>query len=591
MRILVVEDDEILQSLLKLRLSAENYAIDAAIDGLKGWEYASTYEYDLLILDVVLPKLDGLSLCQRLRHAGYTLPILMLTSQDTSSAKIMGLDAGADDYMVKPFDEPELIARVRALLRRGSTNPLPIVTCGDLHLNSSSHEVFYGKTLLNLTAKEYALLEMMMRESQHVFSNEEILESLWSSEEFPVDATVRSHMRRLRNKLTAVGAPPDLIATSHGRGYYLKFVPSTSPSVSPSSTSGPITALPSSPLPAITSPIPASPIPALPIPASPIPVSRIPALPVQGSPLHSNHYSSKYVSEKLPVSSSDVAEPSNADITIQPTSRATYNTTQLKSTTKPSEAEQQIQYLELLNQTWQQHRSSCLDRLTVIRIAIEQLEIDQLNPELQAEAYRVAHTLVGSLGTFGLHDAMELARSLDQELHHDLYVEPSQADYLRSLLQQLQIHIETTESIDHLPVVPAQGREGAKSKLRLMLVDDDPLFLKVFSPQLQHYGFQVSTLNHPEQFWTLLENIHPDVLVLDVKMPKMTGLSLCQALRTSPNWQKIPVLFLSSDCDIKTQQEAFAVGADDYLCKPMTARHLTQRIQHRLQRIQAIAKP
>lgn len=593
MRILVVEDDEILQSLLKLRLSAENYAIDAAIDGLKGWEYASTYEYDLLILDVVLPKLDGLSLCQRLRHAGYTLPILMLTSQDTSSAKIMGLDAGADDYMVKPFDEPELIARVRALLRRGSTNPLPIVTCGDLHLNSSSHEVFYGKTLLNLTAKEYALLEMMMRESQHVFSNEEILESLWSSEEFPVDATVRSHMRRLRNKLTAVGAPPDLIATSHGRGYYLKFVPSTSPSVSSSSTSGPITALPSSPSPAITSPIPASPIP-----ASPIPVSRIPASPVQGSPLHSNHYSSKYVSEKLPVSSSDVAEPSNADITIQPTSRATYNTTQLKSTTKPSEAkpseaEQQIQYLELLNQTWQQHRSSCLDRLAVIRIAIEQLEVDQLNPELQAEAYRVAHTLVGSLGTFGLHEAMELARSLDQELHHDLYVEPSQADYLRSLLQQLQAQIESTESINQLPIRSAHDyiNERSKSKLRLMLVDDDPIFLKVFSPQLQHYGFQVSTLNHPEQFWTLLESIHPDVLVLDVKMPNMTGLSLCQALRTSPNWQKIPVLFLSADRDIKTQNEAFAVGADDYLCKPMTAQHLSQRIQHRLQRIQAIAKP
>jgi PAS domain S-box-containing protein len=169
----------------------------------------------------------GLTICrkiieQRLRAAESTTPILLLTGQNTSVAKIMGLNAGADDYVVKPFDEAELIVRIRALLRRSSTNPLPVLSWSELWLNFSTCEVTYAGKPLTLTAKEYALLELLLRESQHVFSNEEILESLWSSEEFPVDATVRSHIRRLRHKLTVVGAPPDLIATAHGRGYYLK---------------------------------------------------------------------------------------------------------------------------------------------------------------------------------------------------------------------------------------------------------------------------------------------------------------------------------------------------------------------------------
>ncbi|MGB3615284.1 MAG: response regulator transcription factor, partial [Elainellaceae cyanobacterium] len=222
MRILLVEDDGALRSLLTQRLRAENYAVDAVTDGHYGWEYASTYDYDLLILDVLLPHLDGVTLCKRLRSRDYTLPILLLTAQDTRAAKRIGWDAGADDYVVKPFDEEDLVARVRALLRRSSANPLPTLTWGPLWLDTNTSEVSYDSEVLSLTAKEHALLEMMLRDSQHVFSSEDIIEGLWASEEFPTDATVRSHVRRLRQKLSAAGAPTDLIATSHGRGYYLK---------------------------------------------------------------------------------------------------------------------------------------------------------------------------------------------------------------------------------------------------------------------------------------------------------------------------------------------------------------------------------
>ncbi len=516
MRILIVEDDDVLRALLTQRLSEQHYAIDAATDGLLGWEYASTYEYDLLVLDVVLPKLDGLALCKKLRHAGYTLPILILTAQDTVTAKTLGLDAGADDYVVKPFDEAELIARIRALLRRSCSNPLPILTWGDLWLNSNTHEVSYAGDVLDLTAKEYSLLEMMMRESQHVFSKEEILDSLWSAEEFPVEATVRSHMRRLRNKLTAIGAPTDLISTAHGQGYYLK-PPSTDPEselLTPEETTPPD----SPPLDAI---------------------------------------------------------------------------------------QKQAQYLELLNQTWQNHRSRFLDRVQEVRAAIENLQNNCLTVQAQTDAYRVVHTFVGTLGTFGLQKAMIISRNLEQELHPDIYPEPSQAPYLQTLLTELQAQIEDTESLPTLPAISSRSTEAGRvsspisgrsnlvrlpSDIRVLWVDDDPLFLQASSKQLQGYGFQVSTLDDPKQFWPVLEGVHPDVLILDIQMPQVNGLELCQVLRSKPHWQKIPVMFLSMFADSKTQHDAFAVGADDYLCKQIATQDLSDRIHHRLQRIQVFSQ-
>jgi DNA-binding response OmpR family regulator/HPt (histidine-containing phosphotransfer) domain-containing protein len=527
MRILVIEDDDVLRGLLTRQLSGHNYAIDGAIDGKSGWEYASTYKYDLIILDVLLPLIDGISLCQKLRQAGYTIPVLMLTSQDTSQAKIVGLDAGADDYMVKPFDEAELIARVRALLRRGSSNPLPIITWGDLWLNSNSREVSYAGEVLDLTAKEYGLLEMMLRESQHVFSKEEILESLWSSEEFPVDATVRSHMRRLRHKLTAVGAPPDLIATSHGRGYYLK--PCAVVAELDSST----TFVP----PAIT----------------------------------------------------------DSGATTEPTTGTAQSATVLVPEIVPQDDVdriRQIQYWDLLNRTWKNNRSNCIKRVQQIRAAVNQLQSNSLTAQTQSDAYRAAHNLVGTLGTFGMTLAMNLSRRLEQELHPDLYPDGSQAELIDTLTTDLQQQIDITDSLPNRPkaAIDDSIRLRSNSDIRLMVVDDDPILLQSLTHQLGAYNFQVSTLDDPQQFWIVLNGVQPDCLILDIQMPLINGLQLCQELRSKLNWQKLPVLFLSTLADARTQQDAFAVGADDYLCKPMSAEDLSNRIQYRLHRIKTYSQ-
>lgn len=221
MRILLVEDDEAVIQVLRKSLESQHYVVDLVRTGEAGWRYGSAFDYGLILLDAALPELDGICLCQRLRAEGCTTPILLLMTETTPADKIRALDAGADDYVIKPFDLGELSARIRALLRRSKANPSPILAWENLLLNPSTCEVTYSGQPLTLTAKEYELLELLLRDSQHVFSTDEILDSLWSSEEFPAEATVRSHIRRLRHKLTAAGAP-DLIATVHGRGYYLR---------------------------------------------------------------------------------------------------------------------------------------------------------------------------------------------------------------------------------------------------------------------------------------------------------------------------------------------------------------------------------
>lgn len=222
MRILLVEDDELLAEALAEALNDQRYVVDVVNDGETGWEYIESFEYDLLLLDVMLPKLDGFSLCRRLRSRQYNTPVLMLTARETSHDKVTGLDAGADDYLVKPVDLAELLARIRALLRRGAISTPPVLTWGELRLDPSSYEVSYDNQTLHLTPKEYSFLELFVRNGRRVFSRSIIVEHLWSMEEPPGDETIRAHIKSLRQKLRSVGAPDDFIETVHGIGYRLK---------------------------------------------------------------------------------------------------------------------------------------------------------------------------------------------------------------------------------------------------------------------------------------------------------------------------------------------------------------------------------
>jgi DNA-binding response OmpR family regulator len=222
MKILLIEDDDRIANSLAEALRDRRYVVETATDGRSGLELAEAFEYDLILLDVMLPELDGVSLCRQLRNSGRTTPVLMLTARDSSGDKVLGLDAGADDYVVKPFDLAELLARVRALLRRGNSQPSPVLTWEKLHLDPSSLQVQYNEVPLSLTPKEYGLVELFLRNPGRVVTRDLIFDRLWCYDgDIPGEDTINAHMRRLRKKLRAAGAPPDLIETLYGIGYRL----------------------------------------------------------------------------------------------------------------------------------------------------------------------------------------------------------------------------------------------------------------------------------------------------------------------------------------------------------------------------------
>lgn len=220
MRILLVEDERKLALSLKKILSAESYAVDVCFDGQEGYEAASVEDYDLIILDIGLPSLDGVAISQRLRSEKIKTPIIMLTARDSTDNKIEGLDSGADDYIVKPFVFKELLARIRALLRRDENARELILEVDSLTLDPSSHIVKRSGKEINLSGKEYALLEFLMRKKNQIASKTQIIEHVWDIDTDPFSNIVDVYMGYLRKKIDKpfIKEKP-LIHTVKGIGY------------------------------------------------------------------------------------------------------------------------------------------------------------------------------------------------------------------------------------------------------------------------------------------------------------------------------------------------------------------------------------
>lgn len=221
MKILLVEDESHTQEILQTALSRQNFLVDQATDGEMAWELIQQFNYDLVLLDVMLPKLDGFSLCRRLRQADNPVLILLLTIRDRLNDKILGFESGADDYLTKPFALPELFARIRSLTRRQATLVPPVLSYGLLSLNLTSRQITYAGQPLKVGRKEYLFLELLLRHPNRVFSRSEIIDRLWSlDQEVPNESTIKSHVRSIRRKLEQVGAK-NAIETLYGQGYRL----------------------------------------------------------------------------------------------------------------------------------------------------------------------------------------------------------------------------------------------------------------------------------------------------------------------------------------------------------------------------------
>ncbi|OGO13137.1 MAG: DNA-binding response regulator [Chloroflexi bacterium RBG_13_68_17] len=219
-RVLIIEDEEKILDFLRRGLSYEGYRVETAADGTAGLNAARETPPDLVVLDWMLPGLDGLEVCKRLR-AGSEVPILMLTAKDAVSDRVQGLDAGADDYLVKPFEFDELLARIRALLRRARPEGAETLSFADLRLDTGTHQGFRGERAFELTAKEYELLELFLRHPRQVLTREVIFDRVWGYDFGGESNIIEVYIRYLRQK-TEEGGEPRLIHTVRGVGYVLR---------------------------------------------------------------------------------------------------------------------------------------------------------------------------------------------------------------------------------------------------------------------------------------------------------------------------------------------------------------------------------
>lgn len=227
MRILIVEDEHKINRSVCQALREEAYAVDSATDGEQGEELALVNDYDLIILDLMLPKKGGMALCRGLRERDLSTPILMLTARDTVEDRVEGLDSGADDYLVKPFHMDELLARARALLRRDTGVKSTRLQLADLIMDTSSHRVMRAGNAIDLTSKEYAMLEYFMRNQDQVLTRTIISEHVWDEEFDSLSNIIDVYIRRLRRKIDE-GYAPRLLHTIRGSGYLLGILPEDS---------------------------------------------------------------------------------------------------------------------------------------------------------------------------------------------------------------------------------------------------------------------------------------------------------------------------------------------------------------------------
>lgn len=222
MRVLVIEDDKAMAGLLKKGLEEENHIVSVAYDGREGLDFVQSYEFDVIVLDWMLPGMDGIEIARRLRRSGDAAPILMLTAKDAVPDIVKGLDAGTDDYLTKPFSFVELLARLRALGRRSTAKPpVSLLEIADLSLNPNTHQVFRGKREIHLTPTEYRLLEFLVRRPGRVASRQAIIEAVWGIGAEIEENTLDAFVRLLRTKVDQ-GHKQKLIHTARGFGYSVK---------------------------------------------------------------------------------------------------------------------------------------------------------------------------------------------------------------------------------------------------------------------------------------------------------------------------------------------------------------------------------
>ncbi len=585
MRILVVEDDPGIGFLLETILATHKYAVDVATDGQAGLDLSDAYEYDAILLDVSLPKKDGISVCREIRAKGNTVPILLLTSLDAAANRTKGLDAGADDYVGKPFDQDELLARLRAILRRSHAPTAPILSWGSLQLDPVSTDVTFDDRLVPVTPKEYALLELFLRNSKRVFSCNAILDHLWCSDA-PGEEVIRTHIKGLRHKLKQVGAAADLIETVYGIGYRLK----------------------------------------------PIESSGTTLLNDTWQKFKGQVHEQVAILEQLAVRFFNQDLQSDWQMIGKNIAHSLTGSLGTFGFSLSSELARQIEKLLSSNQNLTIAQGQLL--LSLVTALREELDRPIVTTDLHSFAPDLTtDILVVSADKALNHEiqSMAIERSWNIQIVPTIAAARSQLqrDRTRSILLT-EAAIEQTEAVlsllvdinkqvplvpvialtnpDRLdPVVEHLGNwtsvcptkiadlmpeierviaEAESTQTHVLVIDDDLKILAILRALLLPWGFKITTLADSQKFWEILPLCKPDLLILDVEMPIVSGLDLCKSIRDRAEYANLPIIFLTAHSEPTLIQQVFAIGADDFVTKPVVGPEIIARITNLMERQQ-----
>ncbi|MEG4507780.1 response regulator [Microcoleus sp. F6_B4] len=630
MKILLVEDDTVTVSLLTQALNSHNYNVNAAADGETALHLVQAYDYDLIVLDVLIPKLDGISLCRKLRSSGCQMPILLLTALDSSNDRVQGLEAGADDYVVKPFNLEELIARIRALLRRGkvtlsSTN----LTWEKLQVNPDTTEVTYGDKVLHLTPKEYNLLELFLRNPRRIFSRSAILDRIWSAGEFPQEEAVTAHIKGLRQKLKAAGMTADLVETVYGLGYRLKSLPEEIDS----QQVGQETAETAKTQETLSTESSGS---SQELNKDDRRLKVLNAIAQMRENLKANFLEKVAIFERAIDQLKSGTLESELRQEAQAQAHKLVGSLGTLGLTKGSELARQIEHLFKAQNIWKPDTDRQIEGFLQELKQIFDRPSGEPDGDLVPAVSQKRRMLIVDDDTFGSDRLKTVASGSDfqievanspQAARNAISQQPPDAillDLTFSRYQEngLSLLAELRSEKPEIPVMVFSGlnqlsdrievaRLGASGFLhksmppadilkavaqlldqtgpaeaKVMVVDDDVDLLAALQVILKPWGFQVTTLDDPEKFWEVLETTCPDLLILDVEMPGYSGIELCLAVRNDLRWSKLPVLFLTAHSESEIVRQMFVAGADDYVNKPIVKPELIARLLNRLERTQ-----
>jgi DNA-binding response OmpR family regulator/HPt (histidine-containing phosphotransfer) domain-containing protein len=612
LKILLVEDDIASGTVLVAALKLHHYHVDWATDGEMGLAIAQTCEPDLMVLDIGLPRLDGIALCRQLRQQGYEKPILLLTGKDSPDEQIQGLDAGADDYAIKPYDLETLLARIRALLRRGKSSA--VMAWGNIQVDAGNSEVTYNNQPLRLTPKEYCLLELFLLNPKRIYSRRAILDRLWDFAESPGEDTVSTHIKGLRHKLKAAGSN-DPIETVHGLGYRLR-----SPASQPES------------LPPVPPPTP-NPTP------NPTLSSKAQKTAKAAAAIARIWNESKGQYAEMAGELAQILQAVDANtFPADQQQRADFLAHKLAGGLGIfglMAVSQQAKEVELLM------KQSALKPEEIRRSQILSQEVCQaIDRASLAPAVSPATPSIPSPLLLIVDDDLALADRIRIEaIAWDMQVEiaidltiarkaiaqrppniilldltfPGAAENGLTLLQEL------SQRVPPIPVVVFTGRDSLQDRVdvarrggmaflhkplpahqilktaidvwhqsrkihrnRVLIVDNDTAFTQTLSALLATRGIEVTHCTQPQQFWQVLTHDCPDLLVLNWIVPEFSGVELCRVVRTAPEWQNLPVLFCANCMEPDAIAQAYAAGGDDFMSKSLSSDELVTRILQRL---------